>query len=84
MYSSMLCPYCMMAKRLLAHKGVEYEHLNVDGDPARRQEMMERSGRRTVPQIFINDVSVGGFDDIAALDARGELDQLLGTSSSNK
>ncbi|MCP5151025.1 MAG: glutaredoxin 3 [Ectothiorhodospiraceae bacterium] len=77
-YSSAFCPYCVAAKRLLASKGVEYEHHAVDGDPALRREMETRSGRRTVPQIFIDGVHVGGFDDLAALDAERRLDPMLG------
>lgn len=77
MYSSMLCPFCAMAKRLLASKGVDYEHIGVDGRPGKRREMTERSGRHTVPQIFIGGQPVGGYDDIAALDAEGGLDKLL-------
>jgi glutaredoxin 3 len=77
-YSTRICPYCMMAKRLLAQKGAAYEDVMVDADPARRDEMLQRSGgRRTVPQIFIGETHVGGFDDLAALDRAGKLDPLL-------
>lgn len=76
-YSTRICPYCMLAKRLLGAKGVTYEEVMVDGDTARRTEMMQRSGRRTVPQIFIGDTHVGGFDDLAALERAGKLDPLL-------
>lgn len=76
-YSTRICPFCVMAKRLLRSKGVEYEEVLVDQDDRRRLEMMQRSGRRTVPQIFIGDRHVGGFDDLAALDHRGQLDPLL-------
>jgi len=76
-YSTRICPYCMLAKRLLGAKGVAYEEVMVDGDTARRTEMMQRSGRRTVPQIFIGDTHVGGFDDLAALERAGKLDPLL-------
>jgi glutaredoxin 3 len=76
-YSTRICPYCMMAKRLLAQKGAAYDDVMVDADPARREEMMQRSGRRTVPQIFIGEFHVGGFDDLAALDRAGKLDPLL-------
>ena len=77
-YSSLLCPYCSMAKRLLSGKGVEYEEIKVDWNRKRRLEMMERTnGRHTVPQIFIGAHHVGGFDDLYALDQAGELDQLL-------
>ena len=75
-YSTRICPFCVMAKRLLRAKGVSYDEILVEDD-ARRQEMMSRSGRRTVPQIFIGERHVGGFDDLAALERRGELDPLL-------
>ena len=75
MYATRFCPYCMMARRLLKKKGVEFEEIRTSGDLW--DEMEERSGRNTVPQIFIDDVSVGGYDDIAALDHKGELDTLL-------
>ncbi len=77
MYSKESCPYCSMAKRLLASKGQEWTEIDVEADPARRQEMIERSGRRTVPQIFIGERHVGGFDELAALEDAGELDPLL-------
>jgi len=78
MYSTGMCPYCTMAERLLASKGVTaIEKVRVDLEPARRVEMMERTGRRTVPQIYIGDTHVGGFDDLAALDHAGKLDALL-------
>lgn len=76
-YSTATCPYCVRAKQLLDAKGVVYEEIRVDTDPAQRAIMEQKSGRRTVPQIFINDQSIGGFDDMAALQAKGELDQLL-------
>ena len=78
MYSTAVCPYCVNAERLLASKGVKaIETVRVDLDPQRRVEMMERSGRRTVPQIWIGERHVGGFDDLHALDQAGELDVLL-------
>jgi len=78
MYSSQVCPYCRMAEKLLATKGVtEIEKVLIDLDPTKREEMMLRTGRRTVPQIFIGDVHVGGFDDLSALDKVGGLDKLL-------
>lgn len=78
MYSTAVCPYCMMAERLLKSKGVaEIEKVRIDLDPQRREEMMERTGRRTVPQIFVGDRHVGGYDDLAALDRAGGLDPLL-------
>ena len=77
-YSTRICPYCMMAKRLLGAKGVKYDEVMVDHDDALRAQMMARSGgRRTVPQIFIGDRHVGGYDDLAALDRAGQLDPLL-------
>ena len=77
MYAAAYCPYCHWARELLDSKQVEYKVISVDGDSQRRQEMMQRSRRTTVPQIFINDLHIGGFDDLAALDRRGELDPLL-------
>ena len=78
MYATGVCPYCVMAEKLLKSKGVaEIEKVRVDLDPARREEMMGRTGRRTVPQIYIGDRHVGGFDDLAALDHAGGLDPLL-------
>ena len=77
MYSTGACPYCVMAERLLVSKGVAIEKIRVDLEPAKRVEMMERSGRRTVPQIYIGETHVGGYDDLAALDRGGKLDELL-------
>ena len=77
MYTTGMCPYCVRAKMLLQNKGMEWKEIRVDVDRERLAEMMQRSERRTVPQIFIDDFHVGGFDDMAALDARGELDPLL-------
>jgi len=77
-YSTNVCPYCVRAKSLLLRKGVEFEELNIDQDMNLMAEMLERSQRRTVPQIFIDDFHVGGYDDMAALDAEGRLDELLG------
>lgn len=78
MYSTGVCPYCVMAERLLVSKGVgAIDKVRVDLDPAKRAEMMERTGRRTVPQIYIGDTHVGGYDDLAALDQAGKLDELL-------
>jgi glutaredoxin 3 len=79
MYSTGACPYCQMAERLLVAKGVAaIEKIRVDLEPAKRVEMMERTGRRTVPQIYIGDTHVGGYDELAALDRAGKLDALLG------
>jgi glutaredoxin 3 len=78
MYTSASCGYCMAAKGLLARKGyTEIDEVRVDLLPGRRDEMIERTRRRTVPQIFINGVHVGGHDDMLALDRAGKLDQLL-------
>ena len=78
MYSTAVCPYCVRAEQLLKSKGVtEIEKVRVDLDPARREEMMSRTGRRTVPQIYIGERHVGGFDDLSALDREGGLDPLL-------
>lgn len=78
MYSTGTCPYCTMAERLLKSKGVDaIEKIRIDTDPAQRTLMMEKTGRRTVPQIYIGDTHVGGFDDLAALDREGKLDPLL-------
>jgi glutaredoxin 3 len=78
MYSTGVCPYCQMAERLLRSKGVaEIDKVRVDLEPERRVEMMEKTGRRTVPQIYIGDTHVGGYDDLAALDRAGGLDPLL-------
>ncbi|MGE5625471.1 MAG: glutaredoxin 3 [Bacillota bacterium] len=76
-YSTRVCPYCVRAKSLLETKHVAYTEIRVDEDPTRLAEMMQKSGRRTVPQIFIGERHVGGFDDLAALDHAGELDKLL-------
>lgn len=81
MYSTAVCPYCVMAERLLKSKGVEeIEKIRVDLDPEIRIAMMEKSGRRTVPQIYIGETFVGGFDDLSALDRAGKLDALLQSS----
>jgi glutaredoxin 3 len=78
MYSTGVCPFCLMAERLLRSKGVaEIEKIRVDLQPERRTEMIERTGRRTVPQIYVGERHVGGYDDLAALDRAGGLDPLL-------
>lgn len=78
MYSAETCPWCQRAERLLRARGVDaIEKIRVDLEPARRQEMMARTGRRTVPQIYIGDTHVGGFDDLSELDAADELLPLL-------
>jgi glutaredoxin 3 len=78
MYSTAVCPYCIMAERLLKAKGVEtIEKIRIDLEPEQRADMMQKTGRRTVPQIYIGDTYVGGFDDLSALDRAGKLDGLL-------
>lgn len=78
MYTTATCPYCIRAKQFLKSKGVQsIEEIRVDGEPAQRQQMMEITGRRTVPQIFIGGQHVGGCDDLLALDAQGGLMPLL-------
>jgi glutaredoxin 3 len=78
MYTTAVCPYCQMAKRLLATKGItEIEEVRIDLDPAERASMMQITGRRTVPQIYVGDTHVGGFDDLDALNRAGKLDVLL-------
>lgn len=78
MYTTAVCPYCIRAKRLLSERGVtDIEEVRVDLDPERRDEMMQKTKRRTVPQIFIGETHVGGCDDLYALDAAGELKALL-------
>jgi len=77
MYTTRFCPYCMRARSLLKKKGIDYEEISVGGDNSLWDEMEKLSNRNTVPQIFINGQSVGGYDDIAALDRNNELDTLL-------
>jgi glutaredoxin 3 len=78
MYTTAVCPYCVQAERLLRAKGVtEIAKVRVDLEPARRLEMMEKTGRRTVPQIYIGDFHVGGYDELAALSRAGKLDPML-------
>lgn len=78
-YSSMFCPFCARAKRLLQSKGVEFTEIDVDFDPGKRREMTRRAnGRTSVPQIFIDGQHIGGSDDLAALDGAGKLDSMLG------
>ncbi len=82
MYSTAWCGYCQRARNLLERKGVAVREIKIDEDPQDRDTMLQRSGgRRTVPQIFIGERHVGGYDDLAALDRSGELDKLLGKSS---
>ena len=75
-YTTAMCPYCVRAKRLLAARGIAFDEADVGSDPALRADVVRRSGRRTVPQIFIDGRAVGGFDELAALDAAGELARL--------
>lgn len=78
MYATAICPYCVQAERLLRAKGVaDIAKVRVDLEPARRQEMIQKTGRRTVPQIYIGAVHVGGYDDLVALDRAGKLSPLL-------
>lgn len=77
MYTTAVCPFCTMADRLLTAKGVTVEKIRVDQEPERRVEMMQRTGRRTVPQIYIGETHVGGYDDLYALERAGKLDVLL-------
>jgi glutaredoxin 3 len=78
MYTTAVCPYCMNAERLLMSKGVaEINKIRIDLQPEKRDEMMQKTGRRTVPQIYIDDRHIGGFDDLRALDLAGGLDLLL-------
>lgn len=79
-YTSNLCPYCIMAKRLLDKKGARYTELNVDSQPGLREEMMRKTRRRTVPQIYIGEHHVGGFDDLYALEQQKKLDAMLADS----
>ncbi len=76
-YTTLFCPYCTAAKSLLTKKGVPFEEIDATGKPALRQELRERSGQPTVPQIFIADQSLGGFSELNELERCGELDELL-------
>ena len=73
LYTTPSCPFCVRAKRLLEARGIPFEEVDVAGDDALREEIMQRTGRRTVPQIFIDERSIGGFEELAALDVAGEL-----------
>ncbi|MEH6635484.1 MAG: glutaredoxin 3 [Halioglobus sp.] len=81
MYSTRFCPFCMRARSLLDGKGIEYADIAVDEQPQLRREMMQRSGRQTVPQIWIGEQHIGGFDDLALLERQGRLDELLKLAS---
>lgn len=76
-YGNTSCPYCGAARMLLTRKGVAFEDVIVTGNPTLLEEMQERSGQRSVPQIFVGDAAVGGFDELSALDKSGELDKML-------
>jgi len=78
MYTTSWCPYCERARKLLARKNVTIQEIDVESAPEKRAEMQQKSGRRTVPQIFIGDTHVGGSDDLHALEDAGKLDALLG------
>lgn len=80
LYTTRYCPFCIRAKALLDHKGVTYTEISVDNNPGLRQEMMAKSGRHTVPQIWVGERHVGGCDDLMALERRGALDELLAVS----
>lgn len=82
-YTTRMCPYCVMAKQLLDKKELSYSEVYVDQDQDRMTEMMQRSQQRSVPQIFINDIHVGGFNDLTALDQKSGLDTLPGIGDSN-
>jgi len=77
LYATAWCGYCAAARALLHQKGIEFSEIDVDEDPKLRQEMLERSGRRTVPQVFVGEQHIGGYDDLMSLDRSGELDALL-------
>ena len=76
-YTTRVCPYCVAAKRLLSQRGIAYREIDVTGDDAKRAWLLETTKRRTVPQIFIGDQAIGGFDDLAAMDKSGELARRL-------
>ena len=76
-YSTLVCPYCIRAKLLLRERGIEFEEIDVTGDPEMRRWLVEKTGRRTVPQIFIGEEPIGGFDDLRELDRTGELGKKL-------
>lgn len=76
-YSTAICPYCVMAKQFFDRKGVEYTEIRIDLEPEQRQEMMQKSQQRAVPQIFINNEAIGGYTDLVAIDRESRLDSLL-------
>jgi glutaredoxin 3 len=77
-YTTRVCPYCIAAKRLLTSKGIAYSEIDVSTDPDKRAWLVETTGRRTVPQIFIGETAIGGYDDLAALDQAGKLAEMVG------
>ena len=81
-YTTLLCPFCLRAKRFLENKKVSYKEISVDRDRVKRQEMIQKSKRLTVPQIWVGNIHVGGWDELSALDRAGKLDSLLADSSS--
>ncbi len=81
LYTSAVCAYCVAAKNFLKSRGLEWSEVRIDLDPGERQRMVERTGRTSVPQIFIGDTHVGGYDDLVALQRAGKLDPLLGGGS---
>lgn len=81
MYTSANCAYCVAAKNLLKSKGLDYAEIRIDTDPVRREEMLARAQRRTVPQIFVNDRLVGGYDELVAAERSGELAKLIGSGA---
>lgn len=81
-YSSAICPYCVAAKNFLRSKGIAYEEVRIDLDPVRREEMLSKARRTSVPQIFFGDVHIGGFDDLVASDRSGRLAEILAASQS--
>ena len=83
MYGTEYCSYCAAARMLLKKKGIDWEDISISGDEDKRREMMERSGGRTVPQIFIDGKSIGGFDDLYTLEQDGRLDAILSEPASN-
>ena len=78
MYTWGACPYCIRAKALLSSKGIPFEEINLDGKDQELQALREKTGQRTVPQIFFGEKLIGGFSDLAALDSNGELDRMIG------
>jgi glutaredoxin 3 len=83
MYTTTICPYCVRAKMLLHKKGVSFEEINVSGDHEMRRWLVSTTGRRTVPQIFINEEAIGGFDEMVALERAGDLDRKLAVASAS-